>query len=57
MTLTLRFLEDFISVLSETDIGISCLLLFTIRFRFVIPSGYMPDVYPIVVTLYDDENC
>lgn len=57
MTLTVRFLEDFLSVLSETGIGISHLLLFTIYFRFVIPSGYVPDVYPIMVTLYDDENC
>jgi len=33
------------------------LTFFTIRFRFVIPSGYVPDVYPIVITLYEDENC
>lgn len=57
MTLTLPFLEDFLSVLWETGIGISRLLVFIIHFRFVIPSGCVPDVYPIVVTLYDDENC
>lgn len=57
MTLALQFLEDFLSVLSATALAVSCLLLFTIDFRFVIPSDYVPDVYLILVTLYGDENC
>lgn len=39
---------DFLSMLSETAIGISHLLSLAIPFRFMTPSGLMPGVYPII---------
>lgn len=39
---------DFLSMLSETTIGISHLLSLAIPFRFMTSSGHMPGVYPII---------
>lgn len=39
---------DFLSMLSETAIGITHLLSLAIPFTFMTPSGCMPGVYPII---------